>query len=151
MAPVVEAWQALRGVQLTVAATVGAALGDLTRFDHPRPRRACVGLVPSDSSSGPQPRRGGMTKAGNAHARRALVEAAWQYRLPARVTRLSRLRQEQLPQPLCTIAWQAHVRRCGRFRYRRARGKCPQKIVTALARAWVGFMGASAHALQKVC
>jgi transposase len=85
--PVVEALQALRGVQFTVAVTTVAELGDLTRFDNPRQLMDYLGLTPSESSSGPRRRQGSMTKAGNTHARRALVEGAWAYRYPANVSR----------------------------------------------------------------
>jgi transposase len=85
--PVVEALQALRGVQFTVAVTTVAELGDLTRFDNPRQLMDYLGLTPSESSSGPRRRQGAITKAGNTHARRALVEGAWAYRYPANVSR----------------------------------------------------------------
>ena len=80
LAPVVEARQALRGVQFTVAVTVIAALGELTRVDHPRPRMSYLGLTPSESSSGERRRPGSSTKTGNTHARQALVAGAWAYR-----------------------------------------------------------------------
>ncbi|ABB33012.1 transposase IS116/IS110/IS902 family protein [Geobacter metallireducens RCH3] len=98
--PVVEALQALRGVSLVVAVTTVAELGDLSRFDHPRQLMAYLGLVPSEHSSGETTKRGGITKTGNSHARRMLVEAAWSYRLPARVSRRLRDRQQSLPQPV---------------------------------------------------
>jgi transposase len=75
--PVVEAIQALRGVQFTVAATIVAELGDLTRFDNPRQLMKYLGLTPSEYSSGERRRQGSITKTGNTHARRALVEGAW--------------------------------------------------------------------------
>jgi transposase len=84
--PVVEALQALRGVQWLVAITVVAELGDLTRFANPRQLGAFVGLIPSEYSSGIARRQGGITKAGNGRARRALVEGAWAYRHPAKVS-----------------------------------------------------------------
>jgi transposase len=77
--PVVEALQALRGVQWLVAITVVAELGDLTRFTNPRQLAAFVGLIPSEYSSGPARRQGSITKAGNGRARRALIEGAWAY------------------------------------------------------------------------
>jgi len=86
LAPGVEALQALRGVQWVVAITVVAELGDLTRFDNPRQLAAYVGLIPSEYSSGRTRRQGGITKAGNGRARRALIEAAWAYRHPAKVS-----------------------------------------------------------------
>jgi transposase len=78
--PVVEALQAVRGVQFTVAVTTGAELGDLTRFEHPRQLMKYLGLIPSEASSGERRRQGSLTKAGNTHARRALVAGAWAYR-----------------------------------------------------------------------
>jgi transposase len=78
--PVVDALQALHGVQFTVAVTMVAELGDLTRFDTPRELMKFLGLIPSEYSTGERRRHGSMTKAGNTHARRALVEGAWAYR-----------------------------------------------------------------------
>ena len=89
LAPVVEALMALRGVQLVSAMTLMAELGDITRFDSPRQLMGYLGLVPSEHSSGRRQRRGAITKAGNAHARRTLVESAWSYRFPARQDRPS--------------------------------------------------------------
>jgi transposase len=97
LAPVVEALQALRGVQWVVAITVVAELGDLTRFDNPRQLAAYVGLIPSEYSSGRTRRQGGITKAGNSRARRALIEAAWAYRHPAKVSAHIQQRIDQLP------------------------------------------------------
>jgi transposase len=121
--PVVEALQALRGVQVTVAVTTVAALGNLTRFDHPRPLMKCLGLMPSEYSSGERRRQGTMTQAGNTHARRALVEGAWSYRDPAHVSRHLQRRLEQHPKAIQDISWKAHVRLCKRFRHLMARGK----------------------------
>jgi len=95
--PVVEAIQALRGVELTGAVIVIAELGDLTRFDTPRKLMSYLGLTPSEYSSGERRRQGGITKAGNSHARRALVEGAGAYRYPAKVSRHLQLRLEKLP------------------------------------------------------
>jgi transposase len=78
--PIVDACQSMRGVQSHTAVTIAAELGDLTRFDNPRQLAAFVGLIPSEYSSGESRRLGPITKAGNGHARRALVEAAWAYR-----------------------------------------------------------------------
>ena len=110
--PVVEAVQALRGVQLLIAVTVVAELGDLTRFDNPRQLAAFVGLIPSEYSTGNSRRQGGITKTGNGRARRALVEAAWAYRFPAKVSEHIRKRIETLPAPIQAIGWKAQVRLC---------------------------------------
>jgi transposase len=90
--PVVDALQALRGVQFTVAVTTVAELGDRTRVTTPRERVKFLGLIPSEYSRGERRRQGSMTKAGNTHACRALVEGAWAYRYPANVSRHLQLR-----------------------------------------------------------
>jgi transposase len=142
--PVVEALQALRGVQFTVAVTTVAELGDLTRFENPRQLMKFLGLIPSEYSSGERRRQGSITKAGNTHARRALVEGAWAYRYPAKVSRHLQLRLEQLPKPIQDISWKAQVRLCKRFRRLTARGKHANQVVVAIARELVGFMWAIA-------
>ena len=142
--PVVQALQALRGVQWLVAITVVAELGDLTRFDSPRQLAAFVGLIPSEYSSGPARRQGGITKAGNGRARRALIEAAWAYRHPAKVSQHIQTRIDTLPKPIQAIGWKAQVRLCKRFRRLTARGKHPNVVVTAIARELIAFMWAIA-------
>jgi transposase len=98
--PAVEAFQALRGVQFTVAVTMVAELGDLPRFDNPRHLMKFLGLIPSQYSSGEPRQQGSLTNAGNTHARRALMEGAWAYRYPAKVSRHLQLRREQQPKAL---------------------------------------------------
>ena len=93
-----------------------AELGDLSRFANPRQLMAYLGLVPSEHSSGASVRRGGITKAGNGAARRLLIEAAWSYRFPARISRELLLRQENQPKPIRDIAWKGQVRLCARYR-----------------------------------
>ena len=85
MATVVEAYQAMRGASFLVAVIFAAEIGDVRRFDTPRQLMSFLGLVPAESSTGDTVRRKGLTLAGNRRARRALVEAAWTYRYPARV------------------------------------------------------------------
>jgi transposase len=142
--PVVEALQALRGVQFTVAVTTVAELGDLTRFDNPRQLMKFLGLIPSEYSSGERRRQGTITKAGNTHARRAIVEGAWSYRYPAKVSRHIQLRLEQQPKAIQDISWKAQVRLCKRFRRLMAHGKHANQVVVAIARELVGFMWAIA-------
>jgi transposase len=149
-APFVAAYQALRGVSLIVAATVVAEVGDLNRFRNPKELMAYLGLVPSEHSSGASVRRGRITKTGNGHARRVLVEAAWAYRLRARVTRPLLQRQEGLPENLRQIAWKAQLRLCARYRRFLARGKAKQTIVTAIARELVAFIWAIGQAVEPV-
>jgi transposase len=142
--PVVEALQALRGVQFLVAITVVAELGDLTRFTNPRQLAAFVGLIPSEHSSGTTRRQGGITKTGNGRARRVLVEAAWAYRFKAKVSEEIRMRLEKLPAPIQAISWKAQVRLCARFRRLVSRGKDANVAVTAIARELLAFMWAIA-------
>ena len=87
MAPVVEAYQAMRGTSFLVAVTFAAEIGDVRRFDTPRQLMSFLGLVPAERSTGDTVRRKGLTLAGNRRARRALIEAAWTYRYPARSAR----------------------------------------------------------------
>jgi transposase len=147
LAPVVEAFQALRGVQFTVAVTTVAELGDLTRFDTPRELLTFLGLIPSEYSTGERRRQGSITKAGNTHARRALVEGAWAYRYPAKVSRHLQLRLETQPQAIQDISWKAQGRLCKRSRRLMARGKHANQVVVAIARELVGFMWAIAKQL----
>ena len=146
--PVVKALQALRGVSLIVAATTVAEVGDLTRFKNPTELMGYLGLVPSEHSTGEKIRRGSITKTGNKHARRVLVEAAWAYRLRARVSRALLKRQEDLPQSVRDISWKAQLRLCARYRRLWAKGKAKQLIVTAIARELCAFMWAIAHEID---
>jgi len=143
--PVVEALQSLRGVSLIVAATTVAEVGDLKRFDNPTELMSYLGLVPSEHTTGGKVRRGSITKSGNGHVRRVLVEAAWAYRLPAKVSRVLLDRQKGLPKKVCEISWKAQVRLCSRYRRLWATGKPKQVIVTAIARELCAFMWAIAN------
>ena len=148
LAPVVRALQALRGIALVNAATIIAELGDLTRFANPRHLMAYLGLVPSEQSSGQTRRQGGITKAGNGAARRLLIEAAWCYRFPARVSRELLLRQEGLASPIRDTAWKAQLRLCRRYRRLARAGKPPTVVTTAIARELAGFVWAIARQAQ---
>jgi transposase len=83
---VIEALQALPGVAQTTAATIVSELGSLSRFESPRQLMGYSGLVAREHSSGKRIQRGSITKAGNAHLRRVLVEAAWAYQHQPKVT-----------------------------------------------------------------
>src|SRR2546426_5725458 len=115
-APMVGALQALRGVSFITAVALVAELGDLTRFGRPRELMAYLGLVPSEYSSGPSVRRGGITKAGNPHARRLLAEAAWAYQGIPRIGRQMLYRQEGLSKSIFAIAWKAQLPLTSPFR-----------------------------------
>jgi transposase len=144
LAPVVEALMALRGIQLVSAMTLMAELGDITRFDSPRLLMGYLGLVPSEDSSGRRRRRGGITKTGNGHARRTVVESAWSYRFPARKTAHLQRRAKKTSESVQAIAWKAQKRLCGRYRHLMERGKLKVQIIVAVARELVGFIWAIA-------
>jgi transposase len=144
LCPVVDALQARRGVQLTVAVTTVAALGDLTRFENPRQRMHDLGRTPAAYSSGERRRQGGITKTGHSHARRALVEGAWASRSPATVRRHLQLRLAKLPKPIQDVSWKAQGRLCKRYRQLSARGKNPHQGVVAIARELSACMWAMA-------
>src|SRR3954470_233450 len=148
MAPVVEAYQALRGVALVTAVTFAAEIGDVRRFESPRQLMAYLGLVPCESSTGERVRRGSITKAVNTRVRRVLIEGAWTYRFPARMSRLLQERQANLPQLVRTIAWKAQVRLCARYRRLMAAGKRQTVVTTAIAREMAAFLWAIGHAIE---
>lgn len=143
--PVVEGLMALRGVNLVTAMTIIAELGDLSRFESPRQLMSHLGLVPSEHSSGERQKRGGITKTGNGHVRRVLVEAAWCYRLPARKTAHLRRKAEKASKAVQEIAWKAQKRLCSRYWYLINKGKLPVKSCTAVARELAGFIWAIAR------
>jgi transposase len=142
MAPVVEAYQAMRGASFLVAATFAAEIGDVRRFDTPRQLMGFLALVPGERSTGDSVRRSGLTLAGNRRARRVLVEAAWTYRYPARVSQTLRARLEGLPKAVRDIAWKAQVRLCARSRRLSAAGKKLPVVVAAIAREIAAFLWA---------
>ena len=139
---------------LVAAATVIAELGDITRFANPRQLMAYLGLVPSEHSSGcfTRRRQGGITKAGNGRAaRRMLIEAAWSYRFPARISREQLLRQEGLAKPIRDTAWKAQERLYCVVALSQASaraGKSPTVVTTAIARELAGFAWAIAKHVQ---
>jgi transposase len=135
---------ALRGIDIIAAMTVIAELGDISRFDSPRQLMAHLGLVPSEHSSGDRRKRGGITKTGNGHARRVLIEASWCYRLPARKTAHLRRRAERTSETVQAIAWKAQRRLCRRYWYLVNKGKLPVEACTAVARELTGFIWAIA-------
>jgi transposase len=150
MAPVVAAFQAMRGVQFVTATTRVAEAGDLRRFDHPRQLMAFLGLVPSERSTGDTRRRGGITKAGNSSARKALIEAAWTYRHAAGLGRHHQDRQQGLPQQVRDVAWKAQTRLCARYRRLMAKGKRNTVVVAAIAREIAAFLWAIARHVEPM-
>jgi transposase len=140
MQPVVGAIMTLRGLDLVAATTVVAELGDLKRFARPRELMGYLGLVPSEHTTGAKRRLGTITKTGNGHVRRVLVEAAWNYRFPARVSRALQIRQERQPAVIRQIAWRAQLRLSHRYRRLKARGLQHNKVCVAIARELAGFI-----------
>ena len=138
---VVKGLQALRGIAEISAVTIVAELGQISRFDTARQLMGYSGAVPSEDSSGERKKRGGITKTGNAHLRRIVVEAAWNYRHRPAIGPKLRKRQEGVPEPIKEIAWKAQVRLSKRFA-RLAAGKDQRKIVTAVGRELLGFIWA---------
>jgi transposase len=147
---VVAALHALRGVPLTVAVTLVAEMGDLTRVESPRELMKLMGLIPSASSSGEPRRQGAITKAGHTHARRVLVEGAWAYRYPAKISRHLQRRLEHPPKVSQDLSWKAHVRRCKRYRRLVARGKHANVVTVAIARELTGFLWAMAKEVPVI-
>jgi transposase len=146
--PLVQALQALRGVQLVAAMTLVAELQDFVRFEHPRKLMAYVGLVPGEHSSGPKRRQGSITKAGNSAARRMLVEVAWHYQHSPRVTPIIATRQDQLPKAVTDVAWKAQLRLNAKFKRLVARRVMKTKAVVAVARELTGFVWAIGREVQ---
>src|SRR6266436_2833243 len=120
--PVVAALRALRGIDTVSAIGLVAEIGDINRFATARQLMGYLGLVPSEHSSGNSIRRGSITKTGNAHARRLLTEAAWNYRFPPRLSTTLRARSTSLPEPVRNHAWKAQARLCARFSRLSSRG-----------------------------
>ena len=144
MRDLVEALQALRGVSKHTATVIATELGDIARFEHPRQLMGYSGLIPKEHSSGGPGKasRGAITKTGNAHLRRVLTEAAWAYRYRPRLVGKVRRRQEGLPSIVQDIGWKAQLRLHERYVRMVGRGKCKQKVITALARELLAFVWA---------
>ena len=141
-AAVIEGLMALRGISRIAATTTMAEIGDLHRFRTAPQLMAYLGLVPSEHSSGATHSRGGITKTGNGHVRRVLVEAAWTYHHPARKTAHLQQKAKRAPERIQEIAWKAQVRLCGRYHLLESKGKLKVKVCTAIARELVGFIWA---------
>jgi transposase len=142
MREVVEALQALRGIALVSAVTIVAEVGELSRFAKPSQLMGYSGAVASEDSSGARVRRGAITKTGNAHLRRVVIEAAWAYRYRPAVGASLRKRQATVAPDVKEIAWKAQHRLHTRYRHLLAKGKCKQQVVTAVGRELLGFIWA---------
>jgi len=149
LAPVVTALMAMRGFDLVAASAFLAEVGELTRFRTARELMGYLGLTPSEHSTGAKVKRGGITKAGNARARRVLVECSWSYRHPPRVGKEKLAKVAAAPPAAQEIAWKAQSRLSGRFRALARRGKRPTVVVTAIARELAGFIWALNRSLAS--
>jgi transposase len=143
--PLVRALQALKGIELVSAVTLASEIDDFRRFKTAPELMGFMGLVPCEESTGEKYRRGSITRTGNEYARRILVEAAWHYRRPPRMSKALRLRSEGVADAVRTIAWKAQTRLHQRLGRLLGRGKPPQKAAVAVARELVGFVWAIAR------
>ena len=142
LASTATALMALRGIDLIAAVTLLAEIGDLTRFRSPRELMAWLGIVPSETSTGARVRRGSITKTGNRRARSMLVECAWSYRHPPRVSAAKRVKLDAAPPTVRDIAWKAQTRLTARYRALRRAGKQDTVAITAVARELAAFIWA---------
>ena len=140
MQPVVAALMGLRGFAIVGAMVLASELGGAWRFGHPRQLMAYLGLVPSESTSSEKRRQGGITKAGNSHARWLLIEAAHHYRLPPKVSKELSARQQGLGEEIKACSWKAQTRLHPRTMALQARGKQRNKVTVAVARELCGFV-----------
>lgn len=138
----------LRGIDTLSAVALVAEICDFRRFDHPRELMAFVGLVPSEQSSGGKQRRGSITKTGNAHARRILVEAAWNYRHRPGQSKTIRARWKDQPPQIVAHAWKAQERLHRRFYRLTSRGKAKNVATVAVARELCGFVWAIGRGVE---
>jgi transposase len=142
MRAVIEGLQALRGVAQISAVTIVAELGEISRFAHPRQLMGYSGAVSREHSSGERIRRGSISKTGNAHLRRIVVEAAWNYRHRPSIGKALAARQRAQSEAVKAIVWKAQHRLHHRYGKLMALGKPKQKVITAIARELLGFIWA---------
>ena len=142
MRAVISALQALRGVAQLSAVTIVTEVGVLSRFARPRQLMGYSGVVSREHSSGPTIRRGAITKTGNAHLRRVIIESAWAYQHRPAIGATLRIRQRDVSEEVKAIAWKAQHRLHGRYRRLLAKGKSTPQVVTAVARELLGFIWA---------
>lgn len=148
-APVIKALETFRGIKETAAVTMVAEVGKFSRFKKASQAMSYSGMVPSEYSSGAKTHRGEITKMGNNHLRRILIECAWSYRYNASMSEAIKKRQEGQPASVQAIAWKAQVRLCKKYRRLTSKGKSGQVAVTAVARELLGFIWAAACEVEK--
>lgn len=146
---VIDGLQALRGVAKLTATTLAVEVANFSRFEHPKQLMGYAGITPSEYSTGKSHRKGAITKSGNTHLRRVLVEAAWSYRHRPGKGHALRARQRDLPPHLNEIAWKAQHRLHRRYTALQARGKPHTKAMTAIGRELLGFVWAIAVRVER--
>jgi transposase len=144
-APMIQVLQSLRGVAMITAASLVAEIGSFKRFKSPKQLMSYTGLVPSETSSGEIRRQGKITKTGNGHARRLLIEASWSYRYQPAVRGELEKRLEGQKGSVQTISWKAQQRLHKKYYRLLARGKSSRTAITAVARELAGFVWAVAQ------
>lgn len=149
MRELIQALQALRGVAKVGAVTIVAEVGTLTRFEHPRQLMGYSGAVSSEHSSGGKIRRGAITKTGNAHLRRVIVEAAWSQRYKPALSLAMRKRQQGVSAEVQELASKARHRLHHRYMHLLGKGKTKQEVVTAVAREMLGFIWAIGVSVER--
>ncbi len=149
MRAVIAGLQALRGIAQLSAVTIVVEVGELSRFATPRQLMSYSGVVASEYSTGARVRHGGITKTGNAHLRRIVVEAAWAYRHRPAVGYTLKRRQQELSPRVREIAWKAQHRLHARYYRLLGRGKLKQPVVTAVARELLGFIWAIGKQVER--
>lgn len=149
MRELVQALQTLRGVAKVGAVTIVAEVGTLTRFEHPRQLMGYSGAVSSEHSSGGKIRRGAITKSGNAHLRRVIVEAAWSQRYKPVLSPVMRKRQEGVSAEVQELAAKARHRLHQRYMHLLGKGKSKQEVVTAVGREMLGFIWAIGVSVER--
>jgi transposase len=149
-APAIQALQTLRGVALVTATSIVAEIGSFKRFATPKQFMAYVGLIPSEHSSGVSRKQGQITKTGNRHVRRLLVESAWSYRYQPSVKGELKRRQSGQSPAIQAISWKAQNRLHKKYFRLLSRGKESGKAITAVARELAGFIWAITQELEEV-
>ena len=149
MRAVIEALQTLRGIATVSAATIVAEVGEFARFTRAPQIMGYSGMGPREDSSGARTRRGRITKTGNAHLRRIVIEAAWAYRFRPAIGATLRRRQAALGDTVNAIGWKAQRRLHARYRALQGRGKPPQQVVTAVGRELLGFIWAIGVTVER--
>jgi len=149
MRAVIEALQSLRGIAKVSAVSIMAELGQMSRFEHARQLMGYSGAVSREHSSGPCIRRGAISKAGNAHLRRIVVEAAWAYRHRPAVGATLLARQRDQSEEIKAMAWKAQHRLHARYTKLLAKGKLKQQVITAVGRELLGFVWAIGVAAER--